>query len=71
MIISFSVLGFKGVKHSLFLLENIRNIKILLYNKYFILYLHKQNEKDMEKLIKIQSELKAPKNQFNAFGKYN
>lgn len=24
----------------------------------------------MEKLIKIQSELKAPKNQFNAFGKY-
>ena len=25
----------------------------------------------MEKLIKIQSELKAPKNQFNAFGKYN
>ena len=25
----------------------------------------------LEKLIKIQSELKAPKNQFNAFGKYN
>lgn len=24
----------------------------------------------MEKLIKIQSELKAPKNQYNAFGKY-
>ena len=24
----------------------------------------------MEKLIKIQSELKAPKNQFNSFGKY-
>lgn len=25
----------------------------------------------MEKLVKIQSELKAPKNQFNSFGKYN
>lgn len=25
----------------------------------------------MEKLMKIQSELKAPKNQFNSFGKYN
>jgi hypothetical protein len=23
-----------------------------------------------EKLVKIQNELKAPKNQFNAFGKY-
>lgn len=25
----------------------------------------------MEKLVQIQSELKAPKNQFNSFGKYN
>ena len=25
----------------------------------------------IEKLIKVQNELKAPKNQFNAFGKYN
>ena len=25
----------------------------------------------MEKLVKIQSELKAPKNKFNSFGKYN
>ncbi len=24
----------------------------------------------MEKLMKIQSELKAPKNQYNSFGKY-